>query len=144
MKAKRIIAFLLCAVVLLGFSACSDKDNRSDDIVVLFTADVHNAIDTNMGYAGLSAYKKDMEEQHRYVVLADCGDFSQGGYESTVSKGEYMVDLMNAVGYDFAIFGNHEFDYGQFRALDIIKNSPTPYISCNFWFLTYDYRDCSW
>ena len=27
------------------------------------------------------------------------------------SKGEYLVDIMNEVGYDFASFGNHEFDY---------------------------------
>ena len=131
MKAKRIIAFLLCAVVLLGFSACADKDNRSDDVVVLFTADVHNAIDTNMGYAGLSAYKKDMEEQYRYVVLADCGDFSQGGYESTVSKGEYMVDLMNAVGYDFAIFGNHEFDFGAEQLKKNVQKLNAHVLACN-------------
>ena len=34
-----------------------------------------------------------------------------------MTKGETMIDVMNAVGYDIAIPGNHEFDYGMDRFL---------------------------
>ncbi len=50
----------------------------------------------------------------------------------TLTKGAALVQIMNAVGYDYAIPGNHEFDYGmdQFNAL--VKQAGTTYLSCNF------------
>ena len=122
---------LLCLVLLLTMSACGEKDGRSSDVIVLFTNDVHCGIDDNIGYAGLSAYKKDMSEKYRYVVMADCGDFVQGSYEGAVSSGEYMVDLMNDVGYDFAIFGNHEFDYGMEQLHKNVLRSNAQFLNCS-------------
>ena len=43
--------------------------------------------------------------------LVDIGDFSDGTPFSTEYKGEADVAAMNAAGYDFATFGNHEFNY---------------------------------
>lgn len=103
----------------------------SEDIVILFTNDVHCGIDDNIGYAGLAAYKKDMMEKYKYVVLADCGDFAQGGYESAVSKGEYLVDIMNFVGYDFAVIGNHDFDYGTEQLKKNVGLSNAQFLNCN-------------
>ena len=56
-----------------------------------------------------------MEEETPYVALVDCGDALQGDAIGTISQGEYLVDIMNKVGYDFAVLGNHEFDYGMER-----------------------------
>ena len=39
---------------------------------------------------------------------------------------------MNAVGYDIATMGNHEFDYGMDRFFELTKMANFPYISCNF------------
>ena len=128
---KRILSFLFCLAILLSLPACGQKDSRSGDVVVLFTNDVHCGIDDNIGYAGLSAYKKDMEERYRYVVLADCGDFSQGSYEGVVTKGEGIVDLMNEVGYDYAVFGNHEFDYGMEQLKKNVQRSEAQFLNCN-------------
>lgn len=128
---KRIVSALLCAVILFTLSACTAQDSLKDDIVVLFTNDVHCGIDDNIGYAGLAAYKKDMEEKYKHVVLADCGDFTQGAYESAVSKGEYLVDIMNSVGYDFAVIGNHEFDYGTEQLKKNIGLLKAQFLNCN-------------
>ena len=128
---NKILSALLCVAILFTMSACTAQGVQSDDIIVLFTNDVHCGIDDNIGYAGLSAYKKDMEKEYRYVVLADCGDFTQGSYESTVSNGEYPVDIMNSVGYDFAIIGNHEFDYGAEQLKKNIQRSKAQFLNCN-------------
>ena len=85
---------------------------KSNDIVILGTSDVHCGIDQNIGYAGLAAYKKAMAEKYNYVALVDAGDAIQGDTIGTLSKGEYLVDIMNEVGYDVVVPGNHEFDYG--------------------------------
>ncbi len=114
--------------------AAEEQAGQSGDIVILYTNDVHCAVDDNLGYESLSAYKKLVEQQAEYVTMVDCGDSLQGEAIGAVSKGEYIVDIMNAVGYDLAILGNHEFDYGIDQLSYLIGESDAQYLSCN---LTY-------
>lgn len=107
------------------------NEETSDDIVILFTNDVHCGIEENIGYSGLVAYKEMMEEQTEYVTLVDCGDAIQGDFIGLTSEGEYIVDIMNQAGYDFAILGNHEFDYGAEQLGDLIEKSEAQYLGCN-------------
>lgn len=102
------------------------------DIVVLYTNDVHCGVDDNIGYAGLALYKKQMMEQTPYVTLVDAGDAIQGAPIGTLSDGGYLIDIMNKVGYDFAVPGNHEFDYGMPRFLELAGKLSCGYYSCNF------------
>ena len=64
--------------------------------------------------------------------MVSSGDFVQGGTLGAVSKGEYIVELMNLVGYDAIAPGNHEFDYTISRLTELYELSETKYISCNF------------
>ena len=106
---------------------------KSNDIVILGTSDVHCGIDQNIGYAGLAAYKKAMAEKYNYVALVDAGDAIQGDTIGTLSKGEYLVDIMNEVGYDVVVPGNHEFDYGMDQFLHVIvPKMKATYVSANF------------
>lgn len=140
---KRMLAGILCFAMLLWLTACGQKTDNAklNDVIVLFTNDVHCGIDENIGYAGLSAYKKDMREKYSHVVLVDCGDFTQGGYEGIVSKGEYLVDLTNAVGYDFAVLGNHEFDYGTEQLKKNVELANAKFLNCN---ITYTGKGENW
>lgn len=103
----------------------------AEDIVVLYTSDVHCAIDENIGYAGLAAYKKLVESMTKNVTLVDCGNAIQGDALGTVSRGGLIVDLMNRVGYDYAIPGNHEFDFGMEQLSALIERSEATYLGCN-------------
>lgn len=114
---------------------------KSDDIVVLYTNDVHCQVDpaankegvqTNAGYTNVAAYKADMLDTHNYVTLVDCGDAIQGGPIGAMTKGEAIVTVMNTVGYDIATFGNHEFDYGMDQLAKLVESAHAQYISCNF------------
>lgn len=128
MKKSFLLAGLLAAALILpGFAKNPDKD-----IVILYTNDVHCGVDNNIGYAGVSLYKKEMQAQTPYVTLVDAGDALQGATIGTVSKGDYIVTLMNETGYDIAIPGNHEFDYGIPRLMELSKKLNCGYISCNF------------
>ena len=106
--ASAAMVFAAAAVQIPVFAEYSGK---SDDIVILYTNDVHCGIDVNIGYDGLSLYKREMQEQYENVLLVDAGDAIQGMPVGTLSKGAYITSLMNAVGYDAATLGNHEFDY---------------------------------
>lgn len=109
---------------------------QEGDIVVLYTNDIHCGIEEkdSMGITGVAAYKADMKKAYGddQVTLVDCGDAIQGSAIGTLSKGEYMVDIMNAVGYDYAIFGNHEFDYTIPELKKLVEKAEAQYLSCNF------------
>ena len=129
---KKFVALLLAVcMVFCMMTTVFAADEKADNIVVLYTNDVHCAVDDNIGYAGIAAYKAEMEAANEHVVLVDCGDAVQGGPIGTLSKGEYLVDIMNAVGYDYATFGNHEFDYGMEALQSLINKAQYQYLSCN-------------
>ena len=102
------------------------------DIVILYTNDVHCGVDDKIGYAGLAQYQKEMEAYSPYVTLVDAGDAIQGAPIGTLSDGEYIIDIMNEIGYDVAVPGNHEFDYGMKQFLKLSKELDCGYVSCNF------------
>ncbi len=113
-------------------------ENAADDIIILYTNDVHCGVDDNIGYAGLALYEKEMLEETPYVTLVDAGDAIQGAPIGTLSSGSYLIDIMNEVGYDFAVPGNHEFDYGMDRFLELAEDLDCGYTSCNFMDLSTD------
>lgn len=109
---------------------------QAHDIIVLSTNDVHCGVDDNIGYAGVALYKEKMKEVTPYVTLVDAGDAIQGAPIGTLSEGEYIIDIMNEVGYDIAVPGNHEFDYKVPRLLELAKRLNAGYTSANFMDLT--------
>lgn len=137
MKANRkkgLLSLLLTVAMIVqtaaGISVTAFAADR--DIVVLYTNDVHCGVDDNIGYAGLALYKKQMQQQTPYVTLVDAGDAIQGAPIGTLSEGGYLIDIMNQVGYDVAVPGNHEFDYGMGRFLELAGKLDCGYYSCNF------------
>ncbi len=130
---KKLIALLLAVCMLLGLMTTAfAADEKSNDIVILHTNDVHCGVSDGLGYAGVAAYKAEMEQTHNFVTLVDCGDAIQGEPIGLLSAGSYLVDIMNEVGYDFATFGNHEFDYKLPRLEELTKQAKYQYLSCNF------------
>ena len=129
-KLTLALTLLVVAAVLTVLCGCVHIQSGKD-IVVLFTNDVHCGIEDNIGYAGLAAYKKEVRKHTPNVTLVDCGDSVQGALIGTVSKGEFPARLMNYVGYDFAVLGNHEFDYGMDQIESLIAMSDATYIGCN-------------
>ena len=123
-----VMAIALIGVTMLFAQGAAEALEAQKDIVVLYTNDVHCAIDSNIGYAGLAKYKAEMEKDN-FVVLVDAGDAIQGDTIGTVSKGEYLVDIMNEVGYDFCVLGNHEFDYGTDVLASLLKKANAQYLN---------------
>lgn len=140
-NAEEVPEELAAAEVETLEGAPAEEETAEKDIIVLFTNDVHNAYTqsikddtvTCLGYAAVAQYKKDMEATGDYVELLDAGDAIQGGVIGALSKGEYLVDIMNQTGYSIAVPGNHEFDFGMTQFLNLAKNKAKyQYVSCNF------------
>ena len=128
---KKILATLILLALLLGCAAAEDTGQQGG-VVVLYTNDVHCGIDDYIGYAGLAAYEAAYEALGYDVLLADVGDAVQGGPVGTLSKGEYIIDIMNELGYDVATIGNHEFDYGMDQFMALREQANFPYVAANF------------
>ena len=121
MKYSKLL-FLLLIVALAG---CQ----RKQPIVILYENDAHCAVE---GYARLAG-QRDAERQHTpYVAVVSSGDFAQGNTVGSLTKGEAIVRIMNAVGYDYLTIGNHEFDYTvpQMQHLSEMLTAKT--LCCNF------------
>lgn len=131
---QRLLSLLLAMAMVCSLTAGMPVTafGADQDIVVLYTNDVHCGVDDNIGYAGLALYKKQMQQQTPYVTLVDAGDAIQGAPIGTLSEGGYLIDIMNYVGYDVAVPGNHEFDYGMARFLDLAGRLNCGYYACNF------------
>ena len=102
------------------------------EIIILHTNDIHCGITDNLGIDKVAQYKKDLKKQGHPVALVDAGDAIQGAPIGKLSTGESIIKIMNAVGYDFVIPGNHEFDYGMARFLQLAPRQKCGYYSCNF------------
>ena len=130
---KLLTALLTVAMLFSSFGTLPVKAEQSDDIVVLYTNDVHTYIDGPISYDVIAAIKAELETQYAHVLLVDAGDHIQGTAYGSMDKGETIIKLMNAAGYDAATLGNHEFDYGMFGCMQIIDWAEFPYTSCNFY-----------
>jgi len=131
---KHTLAFLLTLCMVFSFctgtTAFAAAPDR--DIVVLYTNDVHCGINDNLGYETLGTLKNLYSSAGNTVLLADCGDAVQGAPVGTLSRGEYIIDIMNELGYDVACIGNHELDYGIEQLKANVAKAAFPYVSCNF------------
>ena len=126
---KRIITFSLVLCMALSVFTGVVYAADTDTVVILYENDVHCAVE---GYSKLAAMKKELSETYTNVGVVSVGDFVQGGTLGAVSKGEYIVNLMNNVGYDAIALGNHEFHYQLPRLNELNAMSNTKFISCNF------------
>ena len=137
---KKISSLLVSAAVLASSlmtfaTATGAEGTESKGVVILHTNDVHcgfEADDSSFGAADLAAYKARLEDEGYDVILVDAGDFVQGGVIGTLSDGEYPMQIMNELGYDVAVPGNHEFDYGMDTFFKLTGEAEFPYLSVNF------------
>lgn len=126
---------LAAALTAAQLPVYADDSGKSDDIVILYTNDIHCGIDTNIGFDGLALYKREMQTKYDNVLLVDAGDAIQGAPIGTLSKGAYITKLMNAAGYDVAVLGNHDFDYGMAELSLRADELNCGYVSANMYSL---------
>jgi 2',3'-cyclic-nucleotide 2'-phosphodiesterase (5'-nucleotidase family) len=65
------------------------------------------------------------------VWLVDAGDFSNGTPFSLEYRGAADIAAMNAVGYDFAALGNHDFNYSLAQMRQLIIQARYPILCAN-------------
>ena len=127
---KKIILVVLSLILVLGmFPTVTFAEATSDDIIILYENDVHCAVE---GYSKLAAMKNELKQTYKHVGVVSCGDYIQGSSLGAISRGEYIIELMNLVGYDAVTLGNHEFDFRLDRLQELVDMMETKPVCCNF------------
>ena len=130
---RKLLALVLSLAMILSMASFAVAEEKSNDVVILYTNDVHTYIDGELAYDVIAAVKQQLQAEYNYVLLVDAGDHVQGTAYGSMDKGETIIKLMNAAKYDVATLGNHEFDYGMEGCIAIREWAEFPYVSCNFY-----------
>lgn len=119
------------------FAAAAIAAQADGHLVILHTNDTHSQIDpTDPGDAGGIVRRKVLVDSIRNVrpnvMLIDAGDAVQGTLFFNLYGGTVENKLMDAMGYDLRILGNHEFDNGVNALADKIKDSRSTWLTTNY------------
>ena len=119
---------LLCLCALLAIPAL-----RAEHLIIIAVNDTHSQIDpASDGMGGVAcrrAIYDQLRAQNPNTVLIHAGDAVQGTLFFSLYRGEVEYSLMDTLGYDMIILGNHEFDNGMeelaahYRNIDAVKVS---------------------
>jgi 2',3'-cyclic-nucleotide 2'-phosphodiesterase (5'-nucleotidase family) len=142
-KKNRLLLWPLILIVI--FFSCKGKNSSAPfnnelfkQIIILYTNDEHGWIeptDTHGGAAGMMGLWRNnqgypLDGESPFLILSG-GDLWTGPAISTWTRGESMIDVMNAMGYGAAAIGNHEFDFKIDVLNQRIAQANFPFLSAN-------------
>jgi len=115
------------------------QENGSKELEIYYVNDVHGyyeSIDRDNPEFTLSLAKLktvlNKAREDKNVLMLDAGDLVAGGNVFAIlAKGSNMIDLYNLIGIDAMVAGNHEFDYGSARLVELKNQANFPIISAN-------------
>jgi 5'-nucleotidase / UDP-sugar diphosphatase len=140
MMKKSLFIILSALLFLSGFGgvfsvSASAAETTSKTITILHTNDSHSKVKEGeyegMGFAKMATLIKQFQAENENTLLLDAGDTFHGTPFATLSKGESIAELFNALGYDGLAAGNHDFNYGYERLLELTELVNFPIISAN-------------
>ncbi len=142
---------LLTILIVAGALSAAAADKEDDGIIrlhLMWTNDVHGHIAPEAarfmnpefppplgGGASAARYIKAVRAKAaaagEEVLLVDVGDMFQGTPIGSKTKGTAVIEYFNAIGYDFAVPGNHDFDMGRENTERLARMSNFPWVCCN-------------
>lgn len=142
---SRIYRYLFLILLIFIISTVEDVfAGERVKIIILHTNDIHGHMlpyenskiapppEQIAGFQYLSSLiKKEREENPDSVLLLDGGDRAQGTLYSNLAWGIPVMELMNYIGYDATVIGNHDLDWGYEKLNDMITATDFPVLSAN-------------
>ena len=104
-------------------------------ISIVHVNDTHGRIEENekngeLGFAKLKTYF-DNRNSNNNALLLNAGDVIHGTTFATISRGESVIDVMNQMGFDAMTAGNHDFNYGYQRLVELNNRANFPILASN-------------
>ncbi len=133
MANRRILVPVAIILIFLSFiAAAAFMEDPDKSFVIIHTNDTHCFYDGDggVGFPTVTALAEQYSEETT-VFTVDAGDFLQGNSYGTMTQGEGSIHIMNSVGYDLVVPGNHEFDFGFETFLKRMEQLECPVICAN-------------
>jgi 2',3'-cyclic-nucleotide 2'-phosphodiesterase (5'-nucleotidase family) len=126
---RRLLLFLLAGLAPLA------AQDRVQPLTILHSNDLHAHLLPDFNGAGGFAYlASEVREQREHCaacIYLNAGDLVQGTPVSTLFRGTPVYEIGNGLGFDAAVVGNHEFDYGWQSVQSFAKIAKYPMLSAN-------------
>ena len=139
---KQLLTLVLAAIMVFSGLWVPTKTEAAvtSKISIVHTNDTHGRLSdsdesgASLGFAKITTLIKQVKEENPNTLVLDAGDAFQGMPIVNISKGEGMIPILEAAGYDAMTVGNHEFDFG-FEALQNLYSKMTkiPMVSANIY-----------
>jgi len=138
--------YLLCLVVFVFGQGCKTTDTgKKEGSEITFTIlqinDVYEIAPLSGGKIGgmarVETIQKQLQKEDPNLITVHAGDFLSPSLIGTIKengkriKGAQMVDVMNAIGFDYITFGNHEFDLKEADLQSRLNESDFVWTTCN-------------
>ena len=134
MKKKVLSLVLVLLLILSSFSFVFAEDAETTKITIIHTNDTHARLvgtGTEIGFAKIATLIKEAKAANPNTLVLDAGDTLHGMPLVNISKGINSLRVLEEAGYDYMTLGNHDFNYGYERLLELKDMSTIEMISAN-------------
>lgn len=133
MSKKILVLLLVISMVLssFGYVLAEEHEEEVFELTIFHTNDVHGRLTDGVGMAKIATIVNQYRSENDHVLMVDAGDILHGQKEVNFSEGEAMVQVMNAVGYEYMTAGNHDFNYGYERLIELNEMADFPIFAGN-------------
>ena len=106
-------------------------ESSSDTVTIIHFNDCYN-IEPGPESSGAAGFLTAINQfKHLNPMILFSGDIISPSFMSTFTKGEQMIPVLNDIGVDCAVFGNHEFDYGVENLVRFTEKTSFPWLLSN-------------
>ncbi|MEN6399420.1 MAG: 5'-nucleotidase C-terminal domain-containing protein [Rectinema sp.] len=135
MKKLGALALMLATLLVVVPAMVFAQDGAGDvTLTILHTNDTHARIvesKTEVGLARIATAFNQALAQNPNTILVDAGDTFHGLPIANIDQGASVVEVMNRVGYSLMTTGNHDYNYGMDRLMQLEKMANFQILAAN-------------
>ncbi len=132
-----ILSVLMIASIVVGtIGQIALADSAVKNITVVHLNDIHGRVKEDeregaIGFAKIQTKLNELRKENPNLLLLNAGDTFHGTTLVNITEGETMVGLMNTLDFDAMAPGNHDFNYGYKRLLELKEKAKFPIVAAN-------------
>ena len=130
---RLIILFSGFLMGLIAFVPLTAMADEKETLRIILTGDLYELPPDKGrgGYAKLASVVQKEKAGSKHSIFVHVGDAYSPSLLSTMDKGKSAVEMLNAVGVDYMVLGNHEWDFGPKILRERVWESNFPVLASN-------------
>ncbi|HPP32281.1 MAG TPA: 5'-nucleotidase C-terminal domain-containing protein, partial [Soehngenia sp.] len=136
---KKFLSIVLSFAMVLGFLIVPTNTTQAasnESLTIVHVNDMHARVAENegskeLGFAKLASVVNGLRTTDPNVLFLNAGDTFHGTIDVNLTQGEEIVKIMNKMKFDAMTPGNHDFNYGYNRLLELKEMAEFPILGAN-------------